>query len=258
MALAVHEIAQPCLSLWSDIAFDTNVQTWTALSGLVADVVNEVTGSRPRIVQRVTLVQSGFAELTHRTALKQLRDLLESQSRDYVADFMSKELSRQDHVDEHTFASEDAASILDTCERELKTFCTRINVDTESSGGQPRRFFEDIYPRETAGTTVWPQAYQALCVETATLVRLRLTRAAKRVHAEILREINHRLLRFLKSIPATLRAAFELDELSRERKRKLSELCDVDRATADERAKLQRQQESLIEAQNMMKDTVED
>lgn len=178
---------------------------------------------------------------------------------------MSKELERQDLIDDNSLTSQEAARVVDGCEAEFSAYCGLFGVDgatidlTEDPEFEPeyvaRRCFDDIYPKEGMRPIEWPKVYRVMCIETAALVHHRLTKAARRVHEELLREINYRMLHFIKETPASLRVAFELDEMTLDKKRKLSELCDVDKETAQKRAKLLEQQKDLLKLQDLMRVT---
>lgn len=172
---------------------------------------------------------------------------------------MVKELERQDLIDDNTLTSQEASRVVDLCDSEFQAYCALFDhggdtIDlTDDIDSVSMRFFDEIYPADGANPGAWPKAYRVMCIETAALVHHRLTKAARRVHEELLREINYRMLHFVKETPAALRAAFELDEMSPDKKRKLTELCDVDKETAQNRTKLQKQQEDLLELQDLMK-----
>lgn len=187
-----------------------------------------------------------------------LRQAQESSVRDYISSIMSKELERQDLTDDNSRMFQEADAVADLCEAEFRAYCHLFGagdrrIDLTEEEGLPMQVFEDIYPAKGVPPILWPKVYKVMCIETAALVHHRLTKAARRVHEELLREINHRMLHFIKETPASLRAAFELDEMSVDKKRKLTELCDVDKETAAKRAKLLGQQADLGKLQDLMR-----
>jgi hypothetical protein len=190
-------------------------------------------------------------------AFEDLRRTQESAVSDYIGSIMSKELERQDLIDDNSLLSQEAAEVVNLCAAEFVQYCVlfggTIDLTDDVEPPESKKFFDDIYPAEGTEPIEWPKAYKDMCIETAALVHHRLTKAARRVHEELLREINHRMLRFIKETPASLRTAFELDAMSPEKKRKLSELCDVSKEVAEKRTKLLDQQKNLLELQDLMR-----
>ncbi|EJT49050.1 hypothetical protein A1Q1_01881 [Trichosporon asahii var. asahii CBS 2479] len=194
---------------------------------------------------------------SHSLTRNDLRRTQESAVSDYIGSIMSKELERQDLIDDNSLLSQEAAEVVNLCAAEFVQYCVlfggTIDLTDDVEPPESKKFFDDIYPAEGTEPIEWPKAYKDMCIETAALVHHRLTKAARRVHEELLREINHRMLRFIKETPASLRTAFELDAMSPEKKRKLSELCDVSKEVAEKRTKLLDQQKNLLELQDLMR-----
>lgn len=196
-------------------------------------------------------------QLTRSSALHRLHESHKTGVNNYISRIMAKELARQDLIQDDAASREERAKVVDQCEAEFDAYCDLFDdnmIDlTDDTELTPRKLFlVDMYPEDSTSPGKWPRAYRKLCIETAMLVHHRLTSAARRVHEELLREINYRMLEFMEETPACLRRSFELDEVTVERKRKLVKICDVDHETAAKRAKLEDEGKSLRELENLM------
>lgn len=196
-------------------------------------------------------------ELTRSPALHHLHESRRASVHDCITRVIDKEVTRQDLIDDTAHNSADLAKYVDRFEAEFDAYCNLfddnfvdLTDDNETSQNEP--FILDFDPHDGESPNKWPRMHRKMAIKTAALVHYRLDRAANRVHEELSREMNYSMLKFIEEIPACLRRAFELEEVTVDRKRKLAEICDADRDTAVKRAKLEEEEKCLRELENIM------
>lgn len=197
------------------------------------------------------------SELIHSPALHHLHESRRASVHDCITRALDKETTRQDLIDDTAHNSADLAKYVDRFEAEFDAYCNLfddnfvdLTDDNDTSPNEP--FLLDFDPDDGMSPNKWPSMHRKMAIKTAALVHYRLDRAANRVHEELSREMNYSMLKFIEEIPACLRRAFDLDEVTVDRKRKLMEICDADRDTAVKRAKLEEQEKCLRELEAVM------